>query len=74
VKVHIWGELGFCGPERRSRFEVRIEGVLPLVEALELVGAPEATSRSTLPVAGRFGQHVCATEDGAVQLRQGIGP
>jgi sulfur carrier protein ThiS len=42
VKVHLWGELGFYGPERRSRFEVRIEGVLPLAEVLRLIGVPEA--------------------------------
>jgi len=42
VKVHLWGELGFYGPERRSRFEVRIEGQLPLAEALHLIGVPEA--------------------------------
>ena len=42
MKVHLWGELGFYGPERRSRFEVRIERQLPLAEALHLIGVPEA--------------------------------
>ena len=42
MKVHLWGELGFYGPERRSRFEVRIEGEVPLAEALHLIGVPEA--------------------------------
>jgi len=42
VKVHLWGELGFYGPERRSRFEVRVEGELPLADALRLIGVPEA--------------------------------
>jgi sulfur carrier protein ThiS len=42
VKVHLWGELGFYGPERRSRFEIRIIGELPLAEAIRLIGVPEA--------------------------------
>ncbi len=42
MKVHLFGELGFYGPERRSRFEIRIEGELPLAEALRLIGVPEA--------------------------------
>jgi sulfur carrier protein ThiS len=42
VKVHLWGELGFYGPERRSRFEVRLEGEVSLAEALHLIGVPEA--------------------------------
>ena len=33
VKVHLWGELGFYGPDRRSRFEVRLEGEMPLLDA-----------------------------------------
>jgi sulfur carrier protein ThiS len=42
VKVHLWGELGFYGPERRSRFEVRLEGELPLAAAIRLLGVPVA--------------------------------
>jgi sulfur carrier protein ThiS len=42
VKVHLWGELGFYGPERRSRFEVRLDAELPLTEAIRLLGVPEA--------------------------------
>jgi molybdopterin converting factor small subunit len=42
VRVHLWGELGFYGPERRSRFEVPIQREMPLVEALRLVGVPAA--------------------------------
>jgi hypothetical protein len=42
VRVHLWGELGFYGPERRGRFEVRLEKEVPLREALRLVGVPEA--------------------------------
>ena len=42
MKVHLWGELGFYGPERRSRFEVRLDTELPLREVLRLIGVPEA--------------------------------
>jgi len=42
VRVHLWGELGFYGPERRGRFEVGIEGKMPLRDALHLIGVPEA--------------------------------
>ncbi len=42
MKVHLWGELGFYGPERRSRFEVRIEGEVPLADVFRLIGVPEA--------------------------------
>ncbi len=42
MKVHLWGELGFYGPERRSRFDFGIEGEVPLKEALRRIGVPEA--------------------------------
>ncbi len=42
MRVHLWGELGFYGPGRRSRFEVRLEREVPLREALRLAGVPEA--------------------------------
>ena len=42
MKVHLWGELGFYGPERRSRFEVRLEGAHTLREVIRLLGVPEA--------------------------------
>ena len=42
MRVHLWGELGFYGPERRSRFEVHLEQEVPLAEALRLIGVPEA--------------------------------
>jgi molybdopterin converting factor small subunit len=42
VRVHLWGELGFYGPERRSRFEVHLEREMSLVEALRLMGVPAA--------------------------------
>ena len=42
MKVHLWGELGFYGPGRRSRFEVRLEGEQPLREVMGQLGVPEA--------------------------------
>ena len=42
MRVHLWGELGFYGPERRGRFEVRLEREMPLTEALGLIGVPKA--------------------------------
>lgn len=41
MKVHLWGELGFYGPGKQSRFEVRLERDLPLSEALRVIGVPE---------------------------------
>jgi sulfur carrier protein ThiS len=42
VHVHLWGELGFYGPDRRSRFEVPIEGEVSLREEIRRLGVPEA--------------------------------
>lgn len=42
VKVHLWGELGFYGPGKRGRFEVRIDHELSVSDALRLIGVPEA--------------------------------
>jgi len=42
VRVHLWGELGFYGPERQSRFEFHVEREMPLDEALRLMGVPIA--------------------------------
>ena len=42
VKVHLWGELGFYGPGRRGRFEVRLEEPMPVGEALRVIGVPAA--------------------------------
>jgi len=42
LKVHLWGELGFYGPDRRSRFEVRLDATVPLAEVIRLIGVPEA--------------------------------
>jgi sulfur carrier protein ThiS len=42
LKVHLWGDLGFYGPGRQSRFEVRIDRELPISDALRVIGVPEA--------------------------------
>jgi molybdopterin converting factor small subunit len=42
VRIHLWGELGFYGPERRSRFEFHLEREMPLVDVLRLIGVPVA--------------------------------
>jgi hypothetical protein len=42
VKVHLWGELGFYGPGKRSRFDFPIDGAIPVAEALRLIGVPGA--------------------------------
>ena len=42
MQVHLWGELGFYGPGRRSRFEFPLEREVPLPEALVQMGVPVA--------------------------------
>jgi len=42
VKVHLWGELGHYGPEKRGRFDFRIDHDMPVSDALRLIGVPEA--------------------------------
>ncbi len=42
MKVHLFGELGFYGPGRRSRFEHRVEGKRPLLDVLRELGVPSA--------------------------------
>jgi sulfur carrier protein ThiS len=42
VKVHLWGELGFYGPGKRSRFEVSLDRPMALEEALRVIGVPAA--------------------------------
>lgn len=42
MRVHLWGELGFYGPGRQSRFEVVLEREMPLSAALRRIGVPEA--------------------------------
>ncbi len=54
MRVHLWGELGFYGPERRGRFEVHLEKEVSLREALRLAGVPEAE----IAVTGLNGQVV----------------
>lgn len=61
MRVHLWGELGFYGPGRRSRFEVTLERPMPLAEALALLGVPVAD----IDVAGVNGE-VVRVDDPAV--------
>lgn len=42
MKVHLWGELGFYGPGKQSRFEFPIRDEMPVSDALRLIGVPEA--------------------------------
>jgi hypothetical protein len=42
VRVHLWGELGFYGPGKQSRFEFPISDEMPVSVALRLIGVPEA--------------------------------
>ncbi len=42
VKVHLWGELAYYGPERKGRFELRLDREMPLLDALALIGVPAA--------------------------------
>ena len=64
MKVHLWGELGFYGPGRQSRFEVHLERDLPLSDALRVIGVPEAE----IAVAGLSGE-VVRLGDPAVTVR-----
>lgn len=40
MKVHLWGELAYYGPERKGRFELRLDGPTPLLDTLALMGVP----------------------------------
>jgi hypothetical protein len=42
VRVHLWGELGFYGPGKQSRFEFRIDREMSISEVLRLIGVPSA--------------------------------
>jgi sulfur carrier protein ThiS len=42
VRVHLWGELGYYGPGRRSRFDWHVERPMPLTDALREMGVPAA--------------------------------
>ena len=66
MKVHLWGELGFYGPDRRSRFEVRLDAELLLTEAIRLLGVPEAD----VAVVGLNGE-VVRIGDRALTVRDG---
>ncbi len=62
MKVHLWGELGFYGPGRRSRFELPLGRPMPMTEALALVGVPLAD----IAVLGLNGEVVRVDEPGLV--------
>jgi sulfur carrier protein ThiS len=66
VKVHLWGELGFYGPGRRSRFEAPVEGEEPLLEVLRRVGVPAAE----VAVCGLNGE-VVRLDDPSLVVRDG---
>lgn len=66
MKVHLWGELGFYGPGRRGRFEVSLEGVVPLREAIRRTGVPEAE----IAVLGLNGE-VVRLDDPTLAVRDG---
>ena len=62
MKVHLWGELGFYGPGRNSKFDFPIERPMPLAEALALIGVPAAD----IAVLGLNGEVVRVDEPGLV--------
>lgn len=55
MRVHLWGELGFYGRERRARFEVHLAGETSLADIVRLIGVPEAE----IAVVGVNGEVVC---------------
>lgn len=63
MHVHLWGELGWYGPGRRSRFEFQLEREMPTAEALLLMGVPIAD----VAVMGLNGEVVRA-EDPSVRV------
>jgi hypothetical protein len=62
VKVHLWGELGFYGPGRNSKFDFPLERPMPMTEALALIGVPVAD----IAVLGLNGEVVRVDEPGLV--------
>ena len=60
MKVHLWGELGFYGPGRNSKFEFPLGRSMPLLEALALMGVPVAD----IAVLGLNGEVVHVDEPG----------
>jgi sulfur carrier protein ThiS len=63
VKVHLWGELGFYGPEKRGRFEFPIDHEMHVTDALRLIGVPAAD----VAVLGRNGE-VVRLDDPAITV------
>ena len=66
MKVHLWGELGFYGPGRQSRFEFPIDREMPFSDALRLIGVPEAD----VAVLGRNGE-VVRLDDPTITVADG---
>jgi len=62
VKVHLWGELGFYGPGRNSKFEVRLGRPMPVAEALAEIGVPAAD----VAVLGLNGEVVRVDDPGVI--------
>lgn len=66
MKVHLWGELGFYGPEKLGRFEVAIEGETPVLDLLRRIGVPW----SDVAVAGLNGE-IVRLDDPSLTVRDG---
>lgn len=66
VRIHLWGELGFYGPDRRGRFEVALERATPMLEFLDQVGVPWAD----IAVAGLNGE-IVRLDDPALTVTDG---
>ena len=66
MKVHLWGELGFYGPDRRARFEVEVEGETPILQLLARIGVPW----SDVAVAGLNGE-IVRLDDPSLTIRDG---
>jgi molybdopterin converting factor small subunit len=66
VKVHLWGELGFYGPEKEGRFEVAVEGATPILDLLRRIGVPW----SDVAVAGLNGE-IVRLDDPALTVSDG---
>jgi sulfur carrier protein ThiS len=66
MKVHLWGELGFYGPDKRGRFEVAVEDETPILDLLARIGVPW----SDVAVAGLNGE-IVRLDDPALVVRDG---
>ena len=60
MRIHLWGELGFYGPEKQGRFEVTVEGETPVLGLLATLGIPW----SDVAVAGLNGDLVRLDDPG----------